>query len=315
MRPFPNLPHQLDLATRTQLDAAGWTRSARANLVAQHGTSPFPGVYRQGRSPLNVDELVMAAALWAGPRALLTGGHALRMFGLDAPAPAVVRFLIPSASDRRTQQGAELVRTNRWPRIRVGGGLHFACLERALADAGRYHDYPDQALTALTITALQRRLTTPERLADELNTGRRNDTFAVRAGLTEFEAGAWSIAEALLRKHLSRRPWRFWLNPLLVTSAGDRIGRPDAYLPDSGLAIQVHSKRYHSGFRGGVDLWSRTVERDSVFVTHGIPVLPVTPAALRDRDHFLAQVEAIVRARVNLPLPDAHRATELPRRS
>lgn len=94
-------------------------------------------------------------------------------------------------------------------------------------------------------------------------------------------------------------------NHTLRDDAGLRVGIPDAYLPSVGVAVQVHSRRYHDGWdREGNDLWSHTVQRDNAYTAVGIAVIGVTPTALRDTSGtFLAQLAQTVAQRAGMPLP------------
>jgi hypothetical protein len=79
-----------------------------------------------------------------------------------------------------------------------------------------------------------------------------------------------------------------WANPTLTTSDGLRLPRPDGWLDDVGLAVQVHSKRYHAG---ELD-WEATVSADGVFAEHGIALVAVTPRQIAtDPEGVLARIE------------------------
>lgn len=306
MRQFPQVDGQRGLATRAQLRAAGFTPAAIRHVVEVTGQRPFPGVYAAHRGPLDARTLLTAAALWAGPRTVLTGGHALALLGLPTPGvPTLARFLIAAGRHAGRAPGAEVCRTSRWPRTRLFGRLRTASVERALADAARYHDFPPAELEALTIAALQGQWTTHSRLSAELDGGRLNDTAPARAGLAEFAAGAWSVAESALRRVLRRRRWRVLLNPRIASPDGRFVGTPDAYLPDFGVAVQVHSRAYHAGSDAdGSDLWQRTVERDARYAAMGVLVVALTPAGLRrDPARALALLDAAVAARGPMPPP------------
>ena len=317
MRAFPTIPGQRGLATREQLREAGWTDGAVRTLLRSHGQRPFPGVYAPHRGGLSPEDRLVAAALWAGERAALTGLHGLRLMGVEVSGAADVpmRFLIPDGLYAAASEGAIARRTTRWPRTRTLDGIRVAGLERCLADYSRYHDGPAHEASALTIAALQRGLTSVERLRAQLGGGRLNDTAPVRAGLREFEAGAWSAAEAKLRALLSMRRRPFVMNTPLWRPDGTYLGTPDAYLPQFGIEIQVHSRRYHTGLdESGRDLWSLTVEADARYSAAGILVVGVTPSTLRRSPaRFLRLLEDAVATRVGLPRPavvlGVHRTT------
>lgn len=73
-RAFPDLPRQRGLATRRQLREAGWTPSAVRHAVATTWQEPAPEVFADHRGDLDAEVRLVAAALWAGPAAVLTAG-------------------------------------------------------------------------------------------------------------------------------------------------------------------------------------------------------------------------------------------------
>lgn len=308
MPPFPRIPGQHDLATNRQLLAAGWSRAAINTLSSKHGQQVLPRVYCRHRGPLTPEDRLLAGALWAGSGSVLTSAWALARHGLTlSRMPTTMTFLVcPSKRDRSTAY-TRTTRTNRLPDGRLIDGLAVAPPERAIADLGRLSEGPFDWQRATTIAALQQRLTTPARLEAELDAGRPNGTVGVRTGLEDFRNGAWSLPEVTLERLLSRhrRSYRFLANPVLSTAGGQRIGVPDGYLPDYGLAIQVHSRSFHSGVDAdGRDQWGATVEADSVYLAHGIGVLGVVPRTLESSpERFLASLDAAVHARRRVPVP------------
>jgi hypothetical protein len=298
-RTFPQIDTQEGLATKEQLLGAGWTESAIRHLASIAGQSPYTGVYAWHRGPLTDAQLLVGAYLWAGPDAVLTGARALALSGLEVPAaPRAIRLLVPHNKRRRACGDAVTLRTTRPPDRRRVRGYLVAAPERALVDAGRAREFDGATLRALTISALQRRLTTVARLTAELTNAPRNGTAWIRRGLTDFDQGAWSVPEAVLGNLLRKeRPGlRVLYNCSLSTPNGRVIGFPDAYLPDHGIAVLVHSSRFHEGIDArGKDRWEATVEADSHYTEHGIAALGVTPTALRDRpERFLTRLDAVV---------------------
>jgi hypothetical protein len=141
-------------------------------------------------------------------------------------------------------------------------------------------------LQAATISALQRRLTLPTHVEEELSRHRRSAVAPIRAGLAHFVKGAWSLPEAALARLLEADPGlpRFVMNKELWTVDGDRIGCPDGYFPEAGVALQVHSRTYHSGIdESGRDRWTATVEKDSSLAEHGVVVVPLSPSSIDRR--------------------------------
>ena len=200
------------------------------------------------------------------------------------------------------------MRSTRPEAARWVGNVHSVSVERALADCERFGLWSPEDVRTCVIAALQQHLASPARIRAELDAGRLNKTAGGRQGLADFEAGAWSIPEAVLIRLLRCR-WRSLTiipNAVLTTPHGTYIGRPDVYLPTFGIAIQVHSRAHHSGFDpAGRDLWASTLDHDSRYPQHGITLIPVAPTLLRDvPGRFLDRVAGTMRRRRGLPLPD-----------
>jgi hypothetical protein len=68
-----------------------------------------------------------------------------------------------------------------------------------------------------------------------------------------------------------------WLNPALAGHDGVRLPTPDGWFDDVGLAVQVHSWRWHSSM---ID-WDATVTSDGILAEYGVVVVGVTPKAAR----------------------------------
>ena len=81
---------------------------------------------------------------------------------------------------------------------------------------------------------------------------------------------------------------RVWPNPELRTRGGAALPTPDGYIEDVGLALQVHSRRYHQRDED----WEATVEGDTALGEAGVHVLGVTPKTLTEQPtRFLVRVE------------------------
>jgi hypothetical protein len=67
------------------------------------------------------------------------------------------------------------------------------------------------------------------------------------------------------------------------------------------LAVQVHSRRYHAE---PLD-WERTVASDGVYAEYGIPVVALTPRAIRQApEAALDRIERACAAAARRPRPD-----------
>lgn len=86
-------------------------------------------------------------------------------------------------------------------------------------------------------------------------------------------------------------------NARLATPDGGRlIGVPDGFFAASGVAIQVHSREFHSGHdEEGTDLWSMTVEGDGAYAEHDIICVGVTPRSIYRRpEQTMQRIRTIV---------------------
>lgn len=282
---FPLLPGQRQFATRAQLVEAGWTPEAVRRLGAVHGQRVFRTVYAEHRGTLSDEDLLVAASLWAGRRAVLTGGRALGRYGLELPRPpSVTRFLVARpARVRSGGRGVLTVRTERLPAGRIREDVPTAPVHRALVDAARFKELSATEVKGLTLVALQQRYTTPDLLDTEIVAAGASGARGVREAVDAYRSGAWSLPEAVLVDLVASRPDLpvMLANPVLADAAGEVIGTPDGYFAEYGVVVQVHSKRHHSGTdERGNDRWAATVEGDHRYTRHGLVVVPVTPHTL-----------------------------------
>lgn len=305
---FPDHPGQLGLATRRQVRDAGFTDAQVRHATGRSWQAPFPGVLAAHRGPLDRPTLLVAAALWAGPSATLTGLLALQEHGLPADDPAVATFLVPQRARARQHPMARTIRTTRpVDALEPGGPVRLAPPVRALVDGAQYEALSVQPAEALAIAVLQRGLGTPEELEAELWQRPGNLVGGVASGLAAFREGAWSRPEKALVDAVRSEPRlpELLVNPRLETTDGTFIGVPDGYLPAAATAIQVHSRQFHQGVddRGG-DRWASTVERDSELTAHGVRVVAVAPWTLYRRPTvFLQRLLRVVELGLASPAP------------
>lgn len=300
-RTFPVLDGQRGLATAAQLYEHGWTPSSVRHARERTIQQVLPGVYAPHRGPLGGDDRLVAAKLWAGDGAVLTGRVALERHGLDVDSGGTCVFLVPESHRARQAGGVRTVRTGR--RIRVAA--HRDCVPvtdvaRALCDAVALQDLAGEALEATTISALQRRLTHPSLLSAELAQRSVSSAADIRSALDAFTSGAWSLPEASLAQLVAQAPdlVGFVQNVELSTTSGTVIGTPDGYFTHSGVVVQVHSRQFHSGIDDeGRDRWSTTVEKDGRYVENGVAVVQVTPASIHRRpERVIARLRSAVEA-------------------
>ena len=306
-RVFPDLDGQRGLATAAQLYEHGWTPSSVRHARERTIQQVLPGVYAPYRGPLDGDDRLVAAKLWAGNGAVLTGRVALERHGLDVDSGGTCVFLVPESHRAREAGGVRTVRTGR----KVGIAAHrdtvpVTDVARALCDAMVLQDLTGEPLKAVTLSALQRRLTHPSLLSRELGQRSVSSAATIRSALDAFTSGAWSLPELALAKLVAQAADLpgFVQNVELRTTDDRVIGTPDGYFTDIGVAVQVHSRQFHSGVDDeGKDRWSTTVEKDGRYLEHGVVVVQVTPASIYQRpDRVLARLRSTVKANVGRDL-------------
>lgn len=157
-------------------------------------------------------------------------------------------------------------------------------------------------MTALVLEPVQRGVTSVAALRHELEAGGRRRSLLLRQALGIAELGVWSLPESGLESALARSSTLppVLANPVPRTLTGERLPTPDGWLDDVGLALQVHSLRWHAL---GAD-WEGTVVKDSVFVEHGITVLAFTPRRIAtDPGWVVRRVETVHAALVGRGRP------------
>jgi hypothetical protein len=272
---------QLQIVTRAQLLTAGFddmliyrrTRSARWQRV-------LPGVYSLTTGVLTEEQRRVAAALYAGEPAQITSLAALSWYGFRyAPPSDRVQLLIPHESRRKSAGHVVVARAMELDGRARNAGLYWVCSPaRAVVDAGR--ELRDlRAIRAVTAEAVQREFTDLAALVEEVARAKRSRTALIRRAVDEVLAGVRSAPEAELRECLAGSavfPLLRW-NPHLHKDDGARLPTPDAWIPESALAIEVDSQEFHY-FVGG---WRRTMDRHNELGRVGVLVLHFTPFEIR----------------------------------
>ncbi|HET8600920.1 MAG TPA: hypothetical protein VFL99_11385 [Segeticoccus sp.] len=304
-RTFPDIRGQSGFATRRQLEAGGWSRSAIRHRLGERWHLVYPRVVAPHTRQVSGRERAIAAQLWAGHHAVLTGLAGLYVLGLDDDRTVrELHFLAPQAVHQRRHADALVHRTDRpLHAYRREGCLQVMHAARCLVDAARWDVRERDERIALTTAVLQQGLTKPLRVHHELRHTHRNDTVDVRDAVRAFERGAWSRPEAVLAEALGRSTVlpEVLLNAGLALPNGQRLPTPDAYVQEVALAIQVHSRKYHARNRD----WQGTVEADLELTRHGIVVQQVTPRTLDEgAAGFVRAVEQSYQQLLGRPLPD-----------
>lgn len=239
----------------------------------------LPGVVLLHNGPVSGRQRVLAALLYGGSDAVVTGAEACRRYGLQAVGEdGVVHLAVPA--DRKVHSCGFVVveRTTRMPGNPVWrDGVPLMPVTRAVLDAGRRLTERDPCRALLTET-VQRRMTAVEDLASELALGSSRGSAIPRTVLAEMSEGAHSVAEidgARLWKRASLPPARW--NGELLWPNGVFLAKPDAWVDEVALAWEIDSVTHHADPEG----FQRTVARNVRYARAGIVVVQTLPSRLR----------------------------------
>lgn len=281
------------LITRQQALAHGVTDAAMRHALDQEGSwrRVVWGVYATFTGALGQRHLIRAALLYAGDQAMLTGTHACREYGMEyLPPDGVPVLLVPSHVKRAKIQIARIRRVRQPPPARTVNGIRCAPPERAALDAVRKVGSLRQARATLC-EVVQRRLTTIDRLVDELTLVDLRGMRYGRLALSDVQAGCRSAPECELRDLMLTSdaiPAAVWNEPL--PDAPELI--PDAYIEAARLVLEVESVRWHR-LGDGPEITER---RRAKYARLGLRVLPLSPQRIREEPGaVLAEIEAAVR--------------------
>lgn len=300
---------QRGLVTAAQLAELGVHYSTMSRRVAGGmWTRVLPGVHLVGGGQPSRSQRCLAALLYAGPTAVLTGTAALRLHGFrslrlqeladdEAERPAPVHVLVPHERRRVSTGFVRVERTHRFPEVRRIRGLPVAPVARAVGDAARRLPRESDAM-AVAAEAIQRGFATHADLADELDAGPARGSAYLRIAVRSLSSGAHSGPEADLAALLVReRIGHVVLNARIVRDNGGFVAVADAWLDDVGLALEVDSVEHHASGEG----FDRTVRRNARYAAAGVPVVTVLPRDLRERPasvvHAVREARAAAAAR------------------
>ncbi len=243
----------------------------------------LPGVHRvDGRGPLTWDQENLAATLYAGFGAMISGPRALMLLGVRAATrpsfgqAARAHLLVPHERKRSSRDFVRIERTLSLPRPRTVGLVQMAPPARAALDAARSCTVQDD-VRALVFELVQRGVAAPEALEDERRAGQIRGSRFARLALEEVFAGVRSIPEADVRRAFeSRGVTGLLYNPRLHLPDGTFLASPDVYDPLTGTALEVDSREHH--FR--VQTWEATMARHGRMTAAGLGVLHVPPSRI-----------------------------------
>jgi hypothetical protein len=173
-------------------------------------------------------------------------------------------------------------------------------LARALIDAARKESRLD-VVRAFIADAVQRRLCSPQALAEELKDLRLGGTHLPRRVLDEVSDGVRSAAEAWSRSLIRRSslPEPEW-NVLIRSTAGKQLAVVDGWWGDVGLAWQIDSLEFHLS----PDDYARTMAQHSALLANGVMTVHTVPSRLRsDPAGVLNELRGAYQAAAQRPRP------------
>jgi hypothetical protein len=273
------LDRQHRVLSREQVTSLGIAMTTVAHRIRSGGPWQriLPGVYLTERGSPTVDQLDMAALLYAGGRSLLTGRAALRRCGILPANTDLVDVLVPATSRPADLSYVRIHRTRRMP---VGflsqGPIRFTMIPRAVTDAA-LGATSLRDMRAIVAVGVERGRCTPEDLAVELGRSRLQNGAMLRSVIGDVARGIRSAPEGDMMDLVDRSdlPQPVY-NPSLYL--GDVfLAKPDAWWEAFGVAAEVDSRQYHFDEAD----WETTMQRHDRMTAAGIKVLHFTPWRLR----------------------------------
>lgn len=276
-----------------------------------------PATVRLGTGTPTRRQLIRAALIYAGPRAVLTGLDAARAHRLRrGELPDAVHVLIPFGLRVHSVPIARIERTRRLPTPPlVRDGFPVAPIERCLLDVARTMT-SESDIAAILSEPVQRRLTLPGALVEELDAGCRKGSATPRAILRAVTTGARSAAEFdFLRwwsAHPQLRAHRVLLN-VRLTAQGSLLGIADGFLPEIGLVLPIDSVEQHFMTPEQVE---QTERQHRAYRSAGLHVYGMRPSRMRgDSSGLLRDVLDAITVAEQLPTPSVLWTPDLPRSS
>jgi very-short-patch-repair endonuclease len=289
------LARQDQVIARAQALACGMTAGALRHRLAPGGPwrRILPGVYLAFTGAPTVAQREVAAFLYAGEGAVITGSAALRRQGFPTPPNEVITVLIPARRAVRSVAFVQIWRTARIPETAlIDGGAAFALPPRAVADAARALTSLREA-RAVVASVVQTGRCPVMLVADEAQAAPRRGSALLRRICAELDDGVRSVAEAEFRDLIRRARLPMPLFNARLYGGRKLIAVADAWWSDAGLAAEVDSREWHLLPSD----WQRTLARDAAFIAHGILVLHFTPGQIReDPAEVAAQIRSALKA-------------------
>ncbi len=298
------LARQDNIAHRAQLVAAGIIDTTISRRIRRGVWQRIaPAVYALHATVLSTEQRRIAAALYAGVYAQLTGPSALLWYGFrNVPVTEKVHILVPHGTRRRSTGVIHVQRTHELDLAAREGGLYqVVSPARAVVDAARISG-DLSTVRAIFTEAVHSQVTDVSRIGAELRRAKRSRTAVANRVLAEMIEGIRSAPEGNLRDLVLRSPLPLnvlW-NPILVADDGTRLPTPDGYLVDTAIALEVDSIQHHTSKAD----FQETVQRGNDLSWRGVTVLHFTPAEIRaEGARVLRVIEATWHHRHAHPVP------------
>lgn len=293
------LDRQWGVISRDQAVAMGITAAALRYRTRPGGTwqQILPATYLTFTGSASSEQRELAAVLYAGQGAVMTGPAALRRLQLPAPAISCIDVLVKPDNRTPSRDFVAIHRTRRMPSQGLERrGVAFTLPARAVIDTvARLTRIGD--VRAVVAGAVQSGHCTIGDLQAELDCGPRRGMALMRAVLAEVAAGIRSAPEGDLRDLIVRHGLPApMFNPRLFLN-GRFLASPDAWWPAAGVAVEVDSMEWHLS----PEAWQATMRRHARMTAGGILVLHVSPRQLRDEEARIARDIAAALARGRVP--------------
>jgi len=298
------LRHQYDVIARRQAHRYGPTEAKLRHRLRADGPwqKILPGVYSTRTGVVTQEQRQMAALLYAGPGAVLTGAWAVRRYHLECTGLNEADILVPAKS---RVQGYGWVRIQHTTRMPSGTsstkGIVFAPLARAVADAARRMTRAEDVRT-LVCQALQKGNISLQALIAELSAGPSAGSGLFRAAIAELVEGVRSEAERDLKIRIDRSDLdKPMYNARLYLADGTFLCIADLWWPRAGVAGEVDSRQYHMSAKD----YEYTVDRHNNMEAAGIHVLHFLPRDIKPKwnDIYCNLRNAISEGERRPPLP------------
>lgn len=197
------LAAQLQVINRRQALACGISPSTVNFWCRPNGKwqKLLPGVYLTVTGKPTSEQRLVAAMLYAGSRAAITGPAALRLHRLRCPGPDAIDVLVPWAVKRQSVGFVRIHRTTRMPNVYRSGVVRFAGPARSVADAAHLFTSLDD-VKSVVAEAIQKRACSIVEIGLELEKGASRDSRRLREALASARTGVRSVAKrSRLLKH------------------------------------------------------------------------------------------------------------------